>query len=326
VRAERAPPRDFVADFFRALRYVGQTAGDSFPAKREESVDPLAMVRLQPLMERTEGRPEVRIGLIDGPVAASPALSQERISALTGAATCASTSIACAHGTFVAALLAAKRDSPVRGICPGCTLLVRPIFSETAPAATPAELAAAVVDCVRAGANILNISAAFGEPSVRGDRTLDDTLDYAAANGVITVVAAGNQGALGSTAITRHPGLIPVVAYDRHARPMSLSNFGAVIGRRGIGAPGDGIASLAPDGRIVTMAGTSAAAPFVSGTVALLWSEFPSATAADIRLAVMGPRRRPSVVPPLLECGGALARLSRPCREAARSECVRSLT
>jgi subtilisin family serine protease len=48
--------------------------------------------------------------------------------------------------------------------------------------------------------------------------------------------------------------------------------------------------------------GTSAAAPFVTGTIALLWSAFPGASAAAVKLAVTQPRgtRRVSVVPPLL--------------------------
>ena len=48
-----------------------------------------------------------------------------------------------AHGTYVAGILAARRGSGAPAICPGCTLLVRPIFLETAsdnaemPSATP---------------------------------------------------------------------------------------------------------------------------------------------------------------------------------------------
>ena len=44
------------------------------------------------------------------------------------------------------------------------------------------------------------------------------------------------------------------------------------------------------------------AAPFVTGAIALAWSEFPAATAAQIRLAVAQAHglRRATVVPPLL--------------------------
>ena len=66
---------------------------------------------------------------------------------------------------------------------------------------------------------------------------------YAAKRGVLVIVAAGNQGMLGSTAITRHPWALPVVAYDLHGRPTEHSNLGGSIGRRGIGAPGSRAAS-----------------------------------------------------------------------------------
>jgi subtilisin family serine protease len=63
------------------------------------------------------------------------------------------------------------------------------------------------------------------------------------------------------------------------------------------------ITSLSAEGQSLTLGGTSAAAPFVTGAVALLWSEFPNASAADIKLVITQPysRRRNSVVPPLLD-------------------------
>jgi len=50
------------------------------------------------------------------------------------------------------------------------------------------------------------------QQSSRDERELDEVLDYAARRGVITVAAAGNQGAIGSSAITRHQWVIPVAA------------------------------------------------------------------------------------------------------------------
>jgi hypothetical protein len=49
------------------------------------------------------------------------------------------------------------------------------------------------------------------------------------------------------------------------------------------------------------------APPFVTGTVALLWSEFPRASAATVRAAVTGAHgmRRTTVVPPLLDAWAA---------------------
>jgi subtilisin family serine protease len=132
-------------------------------------------------------------------------------------------------------------------------------------------------------------------------------LDLATQRRVIIVAAAGNQGALGSSPITRHPWVIPVAAYDLSGRPMTQSNLGQSIGRRGLGAPGDKITSLGAEGKPLTFGGTSAAAPFVTGAVALLWSTFPAATAADVKVAVThaSASRRTAVVPPLLDAWAA---------------------
>jgi hypothetical protein len=65
--------------------------------------------------------------------------------------------------------------------------------------------------------------------------------------------------------------------------------------------------SLGTNGRPQTLGGTSAAAPFVTGTIALLWSAFPTAAAAQIKLAVtQGSRaRRETITPPLLDAWAA---------------------
>ena len=57
----------------------------------------------------------------------------------------------------------------------------------------------------------------------------------------------------------------------------------------------------------MTLGGTSVAVPFVTGAIALLLSEFPSASASDVRLAVSraSAARRASVVPPLLDASAA---------------------
>jgi subtilisin family serine protease len=136
---------------------------------------------------------------------------------------------------------------------------------------------------------------------------LEEALNQAVRRSVIVVAAAGNQGTLGSSAITRHPWVIPVVACDPRGRPTNESNLGSSIGRRGLTAPGDAIISLSAEGQPLTLGGTSVAVPFVTGTIALLWSEFPAATAAQIKLAISqayAPRRA-SVVPPLLDAATA---------------------
>jgi subtilisin family serine protease len=227
-------------------------------------------------------------------------------------------STACTHGTFVASILAARRGSQAPAICPACTLLVRAVFSEEAksvsgmPSAMPAELAEAILDAVGAGARIINLSLNVLSSSTRDQHQLEAAISYAAARGVIVVAAAGNQGEVGGSPLTCHSWPIPVAGADSKGQPTPTSNLGRSIGQRGLRAPSENIASLGPSCQIETFSGTSAAAPFVTGTIALLWSEFPTASASAIKLAVAGANRnaRRSVVPPLLDAWAAYLALS----------------
>ena len=277
---------------------------------------PLALTKLTGLMHRSSGSPAVKIGLVDGPVSTQhPDFARENFRDIScGSRTCTqSSSVACRHGTFVAGILSAKRGSIAPAICPGCVLLIRPIFSEKTtvddplPSATPLELATAIHECIDAGATVINLSLAVARPSLQVEQPLEEALNRAVVRNVIVVAAAGNQGTLGSTAITRHPWVIPVVGCDLCGRPLNESNLGSSIGRRGLCAPGVSVTSLSSGRQPLTLGGTSIAAPFVTGTIALLWSEFPGATASEIRLAVTAATqlRRTSVAPPLLNAAAA---------------------
>lgn len=277
----------------------------------------LGLVRLTPLMERSSGRAEVVLGLIDGPVTIShPQLASQNIREVPGsvAGACSRvSSLACMHGTFVAGVLVAKRISAAPAICPNCTLLVRPIFLDAGqslgrlPSASPEELAAAVIETIDAGARVVNLSAAITQSSSKSERSLEQALDYAAQREVIVIAAAGNQGAVGSSTITRHPWVLPVIACDSRGRPTPESNLSRSIGRRGLAAPGHKITSLGTNENLRVFSGTSAAAPFVTGAIALLWAEFPDASAVDVRMAVtrFGRQPRNTLVPPLLDAWGA---------------------
>jgi subtilisin family serine protease len=278
---------------------------------------PLDIVCLPKLMRHSHGRPAVRIGIIDGPIFFShPELASENIQEIPNkfSGRCSDTqSAACLHGTLVAGILFAKRSSLAPAICPNCTLLVRPIFGEAdranedSPNASPDELAEAIIDCVDAGARVINLSSSLARPYFKNDCKLEHALDYAAAHGVILVAAAGNHGIIGSSTITQHSSVIPVVACNLDGRPLDTSNLGNSIGRRGLMAPGVNITSLGISGGPLNFSGTSASAPFVTGTIALLLSEFPAATANLIKLAIMQTSlsRRPTVVPPLLNAWSA---------------------
>jgi subtilisin family serine protease len=282
----------------------------------EVGVGSLDLVKLAPLMRLTEGRPEVAIGIIDGPVAIDqPDLVVQNVREVAGSGKgcLRNNSSACMHGTLVAGILAGRRRSAAPAICPGCTFLIRPIFREPfsandAPAkAEPEELALAITDTVDAGARVINLSVGLPNPSARGVAELQRALDYAAKRGAICVVAAGNQGSVGGSALTRHPWVIPVAGCDDVGNVTKDSNLGNVIGRRGLRAPGVNVTSLGADGRPALFGGTSAATPFVAGTVALLASLFPMAPATLLQFAIArgagAPRK--TVVPPLLDAWAA---------------------
>lgn len=283
-------------------------------------MDPLEFVRLVGLMALTRGRPDLVVGLVDGPVALDhPDLATGNVRTLAdGPGACQDTgSMSCWHGTFVAGILAARRGSRAPAIAPGCTLVVRPVFSEARqvgelPSATPEELSEAIIDCVDAGARVLNLSATLAGGSIGTERALEEALQYTVQRGVLVIAAAGNQGVLAGSAITHHPWVIPVVAYAWAGRPLARSNLGRSIGSGGLGALGEGVVSLTPEGEPAVSAGTSIATPFVTGAAALLWSAFPAATAAEVKHALLSAPagRRRMVAPPPLNAWGAYEVLS----------------
>jgi subtilisin family serine protease len=284
-------------------------------------MDPLEQVKLRPFMAISTGAPEVVIGLIDGPVDFNHnAFQSANIATVKNSqyAACRSaSSIACMHGTFIAGMLCARRGLSAPAICPDCKLLLYPIFSEgekealksnksaslLLPSTTPKELSNAIIETVNAGAKIINISAGLSTSSLVAYKELEDAYDYAMRKGVIVVAAAGNQGNIGGyLSFLSHKWVIPVAACDEQGKLDLMSNFGPSIGSRGVMAPGVNITSTSSSGGYTQMSGTSFAAPFVTGAIALLWSLFTDATVAKIKQSVMVRtyRRPASIVPPIL--------------------------
>jgi subtilisin family serine protease len=275
----------------------------------------LGLVGLPSLMELTAGDPEVVVGVVDGPVDAThPDLAHVGAAGAAGAVTgCRlGSSEACVHGTLVAGVLVARRGAAAPAICPGCTPVVRPVFSEATtdlvPVASQAQLAEAIHGCVEAGAHLVNVSAGLGA-ALGGDRALGQVLDLALRRGVTVVASAGNDAGVGGSVLTRHPAVVPVAACDLSGRVLGYSTLSSSIGRRGVLAPGVALASTSSVPGPATISGTSVAAPLVTGTLALLRSLFPGAGAAAVRAAVVDGGRQRALVPRLLDALGAYHRL-----------------
>jgi subtilisin family serine protease len=175
----------------------------------------------------------------------------------------ASGAAACAHGTFVAGILGARRGSLAPALCPACPLLVRPVFLDAdraMPHTTVAELSTAIQEVLQSGARIIDLSLALTRGSAAQDQSLGAVLDWAAQKDVLLVAAAGNDGRVSSTALTRHPWVLPVVSCDAGGHPSRFANVSGSAGRHGLMAPGEGLVSLDSEGGTRAGAGTSFAA------------------------------------------------------------------
>lgn len=131
-------------------------------------------------------------------------------------------------------------------------------------------------------------------------QALKNAITRAGAADILFIAAAGNEGVNCDTFQTCYPGeydnanIISVAAIDSTGGLASFSNYGATT--VDIGAPGVGIWSSVPRyGPFYSVVsgysrydGTSMATPHVTGAAALYKAQHPSATAADIKGAILG--------------------------------------
>ena len=131
---------------------------------------------------------------------------------------------------------------------------------------------------------------------------LKDAIDRANAANILFVAAAGNSGTNNDATASYpsnydSPNVIAVAAIDANGNLASFSQYGATT--VDLGAPGVGIWSSVPAasgaGKRVSIIssyasynGTSMATPHVTGATALYKALYPSATAAQIKAAILG--------------------------------------
>lgn len=197
------------------------------------------------------------------------------------------TADALGHGTMVAGIIAARARAGVgvAGLAPSAVSLLsirtyKTCESEDAP------IAAGIRAAVARGAKIVNVSA--GSSTDTPD--LASAVSQAQAAGVLIVAAAGNLGAQQDGNPPQYPaaypGVIAVAAVGADRTVTTYSEHGAYVGIAAPGGSADApLLGVGPagDGTLASGLGTSFAAPYVTATAALVWSRYPTLTAAQVR-------------------------------------------
>ncbi|KWW99715.1 Major intracellular serine protease precursor [Carbonactinospora thermoautotrophica] len=187
------------------------------------------------------------------------------------------------HGTAVAGVIAAKpmNGTGVVGIAPGAQIL--PIRQNDGKRGDSENMAAAINWAVAQGADIINISqAAFAKsPDDPPPVHLYTAISNALRKNVVIIAAAGNDG----TDRNRKPWpaaderIISVGASNDGNSPADFSGYGPWMD---LLAPGVNMVTTHPRGGHCMYNGTSFAAPYVTGVVALIRERWPNEKPADI--------------------------------------------
>ncbi|WP_406433833.1 type VII secretion-associated serine protease mycosin [Streptomyces sp. NBC_00631] len=198
------------------------------------------------------------------------------------------------HGTAMAGIIAGHghgvgNGDGVMGVAPEARILpVRVILEDSDSARDKARTTRgnALADGIRwaadHGADVINLSLGDDSDSAHPEPSEDEAIQYALKKDVVVVASAGNGGKKGDhiSYPAAYPGVIAATAVDRFGVRASFST------RRWyatVSAPGDDIVIAEPDHKYYEGWGTSAAAAFVSGAVALVKAAHPGLTPAQIK-------------------------------------------
>jgi len=203
------------------------------------------------------------------------------------------------HGTHVAGIIAAERNNGkgANGVANNVALMsIRAVPNGDE---YDKDIALGIRYAVDNDAKVINGS--FGKSFSPNAQWVYDALKYAADNDVLFVHAAGNDGAnLDDPSNPNFPNdqvnngaefadnVITVGALDpKYGSELlaSYSNYGKI--NVDVFAPGTDIYSTYPNNEYEFSPGTSMAAPAVAGVAALLFSQYPSLTASQVKKIIL---------------------------------------
>lgn len=181
------------------------------------------------------------------------------------------------HGTHVAGIVAATKDTVgVTGVCPGCRILDGKVLNDSGSGST-SSIANGIAWAVGLKAHVINMSLGQRVSS----RTLEAAVNDAWRAGVVIVAAAGNGGTQAKIYPGAYPNVIAVAATDNKDAKASFSTYGKWVD---VAAPGVSVYSTFPNAPFYLgtqngrshgydiASGTSMASPVVAGVAALAWS------------------------------------------------------
>jgi hypothetical protein len=202
-----------------------------------------------------EGAVRASVGIVDGGVAAHPALTGRiRQRGFASGAPRAS-----AHGTAVASLVAGTR--PVRGAAPGVSLLAADIYGRDPAGGNALALARALGWLTASGVKVAVVS--LVGPS---NPLVARAVEAARRRGLHIVAAVGNDGPAAPLAYpASYPGVIAVTGVDARGRVLIEAGRARNLD---YAAPGADMAAARPGGGLAAVRGTSYAVPLVAGRLA----------------------------------------------------------
>ena len=208
------------------------------------------------------------------------------------------------HGTHVAGIIAARAGNGAggAGLAPNARIMAVKVLDANR-SGNSTVLSRGIRYAIDAGAQILNVS-------INGDGTSGDlaaALRYASDRGVTIVASAGNNSrdidVLPSyPASSSESSVLSVTASGTTGSLLEFANRG--LRSVDLAAPGQSILSTARGSRYENRSGTSMAAPYVAGALALLAAARPELSQAALRDALMSTAPKRSGLAGLLGGGG----------------------
>lgn len=178
------------------------------------------------------------------------------------------------HGTHIAGIISGGSANGVgtTGVCPRVGIMPLKYYDNSGAGYNNLNnTVRAIHYAVQNGAQIINYSGGGADPAPAERIAIEE----ARKRGILFIAAAGNDGHNNDQTPyfpQSYPldNIVGVASLNRQNQLLPSSNFGKSVD---IAAPGLGILSTLPEGRLGTMSGTSQATAFVTGAAALLASQ-----------------------------------------------------